>query len=59
MLRGEAGDMTTHDVITVRVRHVGQPVMDAPPRFVFPADQRDEMLARLRAAGLEPIEGEG
>ena len=51
--------MTTRDVITVRVRHVGQPVMDAPPRFVFPADKRDEMLTRLRAAGLEPIEDEG
>ena len=51
--------MTTRDVITVRVRHVGQPAMDNPPRFVIPADQRDEMLALLRAAGLEPIEDEG
>ena len=51
--------MTTRDVITVRVRHVGLPALDAPPRFVFPAARREEMLARLRAAGLEPIEGEG
>ena len=51
--------MTAADIIAIAVRHVGQPVMDAPPRFVFPADKRDEMLTRLRAAGLEPIEGEG
>lgn len=51
--------MTAADIIAIAVRHVGQPAMDNPPRFVFPAARREEMLARLRAAGLEPIEGEG
>ena len=51
--------MTAADIIAIAVRHVGQPAMDNPPRFVIPADQRDEMLALLRAAGLEPIEDEG
>lgn len=47
--------MDKPETVIIEVRHINAPPMANPLRFVFRADLAEDALARLRAAGMEPL----
>jgi hypothetical protein len=50
----------TPRIVTVSVRHAGQPVMARPLQYTYRADLEADAVERLQRAGMEVVpEGEG